>query len=68
MRFDSGERNIFIVTTNTGGEVLKKEEIEETVNDLAQDIKECGEYYFLVGESNSFGNRDNEVFVAKQKR
>ena len=68
MRFDSGERNIFIVTTNTGGEVLKKEEIEETVNDLAQDIKECGEYYFLVGESNSFGNGDNDVFVVKHKR
>ena len=68
MSFGSGERNIFMVTTNTNGEVLKKEVIGEAGNDLAQDIKESSEYYYLVGENNSFGNGDNDVFVLKQKR
>ena len=35
MSFGSGERNIFMVTTNTNGEVLKKEVIGEAGNDLA---------------------------------
>ncbi len=64
--FGAGDRNIYMVTTNTNGDVLSEEVLGGSKADWGQDILEHQGHYYIVGHSNSFShNNDDDVYVVK---
>ena len=67
MSFGSGDRNAYVVNTNTKGDVISKEVIGGSGNDRIDDIIEFDGYYYLVGHSNSSGAGLDDVWIVKKK-
>ena len=67
MSFGNGDRNIFMVTTNTDGVELSRDIIGGERDDLGQDILEHNGYYYIIGHTNSFNDNMNDLYVVKYK-
>lgn len=68
MSFGSGDRNIFMVTTDTQGNQLSQEVIGGERDDWGQDIISNDNNYYIIGHTNSFNNNANDVYIVKYKR
>lgn len=67
MSFGNGDRNIFMVTTNTDGVELSRDIVGGERDDLGQDILEHNGYYYIIGHTNSFNDNMNDLYVVKYK-
>lgn len=65
MSFGTGDRNIYLVTTNPSGETLATDTLGGAMSDWAEDIIAYKEFYFLIGHSNSYGEENGDVYVEK---
>lgn len=65
--FSQGDRNAYMITANTNGEVLEAEIIGNAGDDKIDDIIEYKGYYYLLGHSNSFGAGQNDVWLVKKR-
>lgn len=68
MSFGSGDRNIFMVTTDTQGNLLSQVVIGGERDDWGQDIISNDNNYYIIGHTNSFNNNANDVYIVKYKR
>lgn len=68
MSFGNGSRNIYMVITDSNGELISEKIIGGSQNDWGQDIIEYESFYFIVGHSNSYGAGDNDAFIVKLKK
>lgn len=67
MSFGAGDREIYMVTTNPSGDVLATDTLGGPASDWAEDIVGLGDFYFLIGHSNSFDDEDGDVYVEKYR-
>ncbi|MFK7969303.1 MAG: hypothetical protein AB8F95_03000 [Bacteroidia bacterium] len=66
MSFGNGDRGIYMVTTDTEGNLLRADTLGGPRNDWAQEIIEHESFYILAGHSNSFSSDgDDDVYVIK---
>lgn len=68
MSYGAGKRDILMITINPSGNLLSQKEFGGTENDRSDEILEYGDSYFIIGQSNSFGNGDNDVIVIRHKK
>ncbi len=68
MSFGSGMRDALMVISNPQGQSISTIYLGGILNDQIDDIIELGNYYYLVGQSTSFGNGDNDVYLIKQHK
>ncbi len=60
-----GNQNILMITTKPNGITIDESIIGGPDADMANDIIEYNSSYYLVGQSNSFGNGDLDAYVIK---
>jgi hypothetical protein len=61
-------RDAMMVISDPSGQAISTSYIGGTLNDQIDGIIENGEYYYMVGQSTSFGNGDNDVYLVKQHK
>ena len=61
----NGMRDAMMVITTPNGQEISTTYFGGTLNDKINDIKEDDQFYYLTGQSNSFGNGDDDVFLIK---
>tara|TARA_B100000809_G_scaffold140505_1_gene138041 strand:- start:3946 stop:5124 length:1179 start_codon:yes stop_codon:yes gene_type:complete len=64
----SGMRDAMMVISDPSGQAISTSYIGGTLNDQIDGIIENGDYYYMVGQSTSFGNGDNDVYLVKQRK
>lgn len=68
MSFGNGDRDIYMVITNSSGDIISEKIIGGSKNDWGQDIIVHNSFYYIVGHSNSYTGGDNDVFIVKLKQ
>lgn len=68
MSYGAGQRDTYIVTTNIDGNVLTETTIGGTGNDRCDAIVEKDGYYYLAGQSDSYGNGNTDGYLVKIKK
>ncbi|NQX97646.1 MAG: hypothetical protein HRT73_07165, partial [Flavobacteriales bacterium] len=68
MSFGSGMRDAMMVITNPNGQEISTQYWGGTLNDQIDDIIEYKNFYYLVGQSNSFGNGDTDIYLIKVEK
>ncbi|MFB0923756.1 MAG: hypothetical protein QMB65_00505, partial [Vicingaceae bacterium] len=64
----TGMRDAMMVISDPSGQAISTSYIGGTLNDQIDGIIEKGESYYMVGQSASFGNGDNDVYLVKQHK
>jgi hypothetical protein len=64
----TGMRDAMMVISDPSGQAISTSYIGGTLNDQIDGIIENGDYYYMVGQSASFGNSDNDVYLVKQHK
>ena len=67
MSYGAGDRNIYMMTSDSNGNILSEEVIGGAQNDWGNCILEYGSYYYIAGHSNSFGTSDDAYLVRIRK-
>ena len=68
MSYGAGMRDAMMVIINPSGQVLSSYFFGSTQNDRIDDIIEYQDYYYMVGQTNSFSGGDNDVYLIKQHK
>jgi hypothetical protein len=68
MSFGAGQRDTYFVKTNQSGNMISSKVYGGSGNDKVNEIIEIGNCYYLVGESDSFGNGSNDVYLIIQHK
>lgn len=68
MSFGAGQRDTYFVKTNQGGNRIFSKVYGGTGNDKVNEIIEVGNCYYLVGESDSYSNGSNDVYIIIQHK
>ena len=69
MSFGAGKRDVYMVTTNSHGNIISQKQFGGGENDQANEIIEHGAFYYLIGQSNSFNNNGNDdIYIIKHQK
>jgi len=68
MSSGAGMRDAMMVVCDPNGQTNSTKYFGDTQDDRIDDIVEYGGYYYLVGQSNSFSNGDNDVYLIKHHK
>lgn len=63
----SGMRDVLQVTTTPNGQTISTKYIGGMQNDWINDIIEHQGYYYMIGQTNSIGNGNDDVYLIKQQ-
>jgi len=66
--FGNGMQDVLFIVTNPNGQELLTHYFGGNQNDQIDDIIEFGDYYYMVGHSNSFGAGDKDVYLIKNHK
>lgn len=68
MSFGAGQRDTYLVKANQSGTMLSSKVYGGVGNDKVNEIIEVSNCYYLIGESDSFGNGSNDVYLIIQHK
>ncbi len=68
MSFRSGNRNIYMVTTDTDGNTLSEVILGGERDDWGQHLIVHKDHYYVLGHTNSFNDNANDAYILKYKR
>jgi len=69
MSFGNGSRNVFFTVTKANGTLVSETFYNGENEDIAYDIAESKDYYYIVGQTNSFNDRrDTDVYLVRHQK
>ena len=68
MSFGASQRDTYLVKTNQSGSKLSSKVYGDVGNDKVNEVIEVGNCYYLIGESDSYGNGSNDVYLVIQHK
>lgn len=68
MSFGSGDRNIYMLTSDPDGNTISEDIIGGAKNDWGNKILEYDSYYYIAGHSNSFGREDDDAYLVRIRK
>jgi hypothetical protein len=68
MSFRNGDRNIYMVTTDTDGNTLSEVILGGERDDWGQHLIVHNDHYYILGHTNSFNDNANDAYVLKYRR
>ena len=64
--FGNGEKDLFLIKTNSNGELIWQKYLGGINNDVGEKVKQASDGgYIVVGQTQSFGNGDRDIWLIK---